>query len=209
MNKAASNALLKALEEPFGSVIFLLVSHSSGSLFSTIRSRCQKIDFSIPSVSSALSWLKSQPTADHDLELSLGLSENIPLRALALLVGTQLQKHQQLVDQFIQIHTHAISPLQVAKFAAEMPAAQVYEGLFLLLRDILRLQQASDLPIAHLPQRKTLAALADQVPPQRIFNFIDQLLEIKKQLDAKIHLNGLLMWEALFVAWLELRVSPR
>ncbi len=40
MNSAAANALLKNLEEPPPSTLFLLVSHRPGALLATIRSRC-------------------------------------------------------------------------------------------------------------------------------------------------------------------------
>jgi DNA polymerase-3 subunit delta' len=43
MNRNAANALLKTLEEPPARALFVLVSHSSGRLLPTIRSRCQSI----------------------------------------------------------------------------------------------------------------------------------------------------------------------
>jgi DNA polymerase-3 subunit delta' len=41
MRSAAANALLKNLEEPPSRTLFILISHSLGSLLPTIRSRCQ------------------------------------------------------------------------------------------------------------------------------------------------------------------------
>ncbi len=41
MNNAASNALLKSLEEPPARTLFVLIAHSLGRLLPTIRSRCQ------------------------------------------------------------------------------------------------------------------------------------------------------------------------
>ena len=43
MNKNASNALLKILEEPPLKTVLLLISHNSGVLLPTIRSRCAKL----------------------------------------------------------------------------------------------------------------------------------------------------------------------
>lgn len=45
MNRNAANALLKTLEEPPARAMFILISHSSGRLLPTIRSRCQSIQF--------------------------------------------------------------------------------------------------------------------------------------------------------------------
>ena len=45
LNKEASNALLKMLEEPPANTLFFLVSHAPGRLLATIRSRCRRLDF--------------------------------------------------------------------------------------------------------------------------------------------------------------------
>lgn len=45
LERAASNALLKNLEEPPAGTIFLLISHSPGRLLPTIRSRCRRLRF--------------------------------------------------------------------------------------------------------------------------------------------------------------------
>ena len=44
MNRSAANALLKYLEEPPASCLFLLVSHAPAGLLPTIRSRCRTLD---------------------------------------------------------------------------------------------------------------------------------------------------------------------
>jgi DNA polymerase-3 subunit delta' len=45
LNISSSNALLKILEEPPKNGIIFLISHSSGKLLSTIRSRCRRLNF--------------------------------------------------------------------------------------------------------------------------------------------------------------------
>lgn len=47
MNKSASNALLKILEEPPSKTLLLLISHNPGTLLPTIRSRCAKLPLRI------------------------------------------------------------------------------------------------------------------------------------------------------------------
>ncbi|HEY5338620.1 MAG TPA: DNA polymerase III subunit delta', partial [Rhizomicrobium sp.] len=44
MNDAAANALLKALEEPPGRAMLMLLTNAPGRLLPTIRSRCQRLD---------------------------------------------------------------------------------------------------------------------------------------------------------------------
>jgi len=43
MNKSAANALLKILEEPPARTLLLLISHNTGNLLPTIRSRCTRL----------------------------------------------------------------------------------------------------------------------------------------------------------------------
>jgi DNA polymerase III subunit delta' len=45
LNREASNALLKMLEEPPANTLFFLVSHAPGRLLPTIRSRCRRLEF--------------------------------------------------------------------------------------------------------------------------------------------------------------------
>ena len=46
LNRSASNCLLKALEEPPAKTLILLVCHAWGQVLPTLRSRCQRLDFS-------------------------------------------------------------------------------------------------------------------------------------------------------------------
>ena len=63
LNKHGANALLKILEEPPASSLFLLISHSPGRLLATIRSRCQKLSLrplSTEEVSKAVQEIASE-----------------------------------------------------------------------------------------------------------------------------------------------------
>ncbi len=60
MERGAANALLKSLEEPPASTIFLLVSHQPGRLLPTIRSRCRTLMFAPLSNAAMTSVLADQ-----------------------------------------------------------------------------------------------------------------------------------------------------
>jgi len=64
MNAAAANALLKTLEEPTASTLLVLVADEPARLPATIRSRCQRIDFAVPSREVSLDWLRAEGVAD-------------------------------------------------------------------------------------------------------------------------------------------------
>lgn len=64
MNANASNALLKALEEPPSGAMFILVSHRPARLLPTIRSRCVAVPVPVPSRDVANRWLSTQKLSD-------------------------------------------------------------------------------------------------------------------------------------------------
>ncbi|TEU31202.1 DNA polymerase III subunit delta', partial [Burkholderia cepacia] len=64
LNVAASNALLKTLEEPPSGVVFLLVSARIDRLLPTIISRCRQWPMTVPAPDAAAAWLAA-PGVEH------------------------------------------------------------------------------------------------------------------------------------------------
>lgn len=80
MNVITQNALLKSLEEPAPSTLFVLVTSRLSRLLPTIRSRCQIMSIMPPSAVDCLKWL-----TDHgldDAESALAVAGGAPLAAL-------------------------------------------------------------------------------------------------------------------------------
>ena len=97
MNRNASNALLKTLEEPPGDSILLLVSDDPGKLPATIRSRCQGLHVRLPERSTAVDWIQTQGSyGRQDAEESLMASAGSPLRAIKILQDGGLEHYREL-----------------------------------------------------------------------------------------------------------------
>lgn len=65
LEKSASNALLKSLEEPPTGTFFLLIAHRPAKLLPTIRSRCRVLRFAALGEGELTRWLAAQaPDAD-------------------------------------------------------------------------------------------------------------------------------------------------
>jgi DNA polymerase-3 subunit delta' len=60
VNHISANALLKTLEEPAGSLRFILSCSAVDALLPTIRSRCQAVRLPLPPRDAALAWLAGQ-----------------------------------------------------------------------------------------------------------------------------------------------------
>ena len=87
MNANASNALLKNLEEPPSRTLFILVTHTSGRVLPTIRSRCQHISFSALSVADlamAVGQAGGNPVPEGEMQKLAALAEGSVRRALLL-----------------------------------------------------------------------------------------------------------------------------
>jgi DNA polymerase-3 subunit delta' len=82
MNINTSNALLKTLEEPTPATLIGLVADQPARLPATIRSRCQRIDFRIPSLGQAQSWLKQHGVDAKSAAAALDASGGNPGLAL-------------------------------------------------------------------------------------------------------------------------------
>ena len=80
MNPNAANALLKGLEEPPPSAVFVLVSHRPARLLPTVRSRCIPVPVGVPAPDAARAWLAGQGA--KDAERWLAYAGGAPLRAL-------------------------------------------------------------------------------------------------------------------------------
>lgn len=81
MNTAASNALLKTLEEPPERTLLLLVTDQPARLLPTVLSRCHAVRHPLPERARALEWLAGQGVDQPGL--CLDLAGGAPLAALA------------------------------------------------------------------------------------------------------------------------------
>ena len=75
LNTAASNALLKTLEEPQPGRYPWLIAADPTRLSATIRSRCQKLEFRLPPREEALAWLRASghsKSAEEALDAARG-----------------------------------------------------------------------------------------------------------------------------------------
>ena len=82
MNRSTANSLLKSLEEPIASTLFLLVTSEPIRLLPTIRSRCQAIPVAQPARDRAEAWLAQAGVRDASHWLSL--AGGSPLLAVSL-----------------------------------------------------------------------------------------------------------------------------
>ena len=156
INHAASNALLKTLEEPVAGRYLWLISAHPARLSATIRSRCQKLEFRLPPEGESLSWLRAR-----------GHSESVACEALEAARG-----HPGLADEWLEGNGFAVRREVAADLAklsrGELAVADAAQRWASDGDLELRLRHAADLALADAgrltdPGRtRSLAAWFDQ-----------------------------------------------
>jgi len=125
MNPAAANALLKTLEEPAARTLLILVADAPWRLPQTIRSRCQRVDFELPSTAQALAWLQAQGV--DDAVLALQAASGNPGLALAWSRDGALARRREARDDLAALASGRAEPLSVVKrWLADEPAQRLW-----------------------------------------------------------------------------------
>ncbi len=102
LNEQAQNALLKILEEPPSSVIFILVCENKSAFLNTITSRCVAFHLTTPSKEEAAEYILGVTKADtEEINDSLAKTGNNIGKALTLLKGKNDNKLENAASLFL------------------------------------------------------------------------------------------------------------
>ena len=115
MNHAASNALLKTLEEPTPGTIIVLVANTPSRLSATIRSRCQRIEFRVPETKAALQWLAARGVSGKPAADALHASDGNPGLALDWAQGEALKLRGEVAKDLRELNAGLCAAFDVAQ----------------------------------------------------------------------------------------------
>lgn len=107
LNQFASNALLKTIEEPYSSTIFILITHSLNRLLPTIQSRCIKINFSPLNKEELKDVLLRRGYESEKIEEIIELTDGSVLQAINLLDEDVLNDITTIKDFLSHIKTRS------------------------------------------------------------------------------------------------------
>ncbi|WP_336279274.1 DNA polymerase III subunit delta' [Bartonella sp. CB175] len=138
MNVNAANAILKTLEEPPAKTLFIIITHSSGKLLPTIRSRCQQIslrplhDKEMKQVIRHV-FSNQVVTDEETIDIIIQRSKGIPRKAALLIYhdGLEIIKNidafleqpvcnPAMVHAFAQTHSSLSAGIQFQQFCDEI-----------------------------------------------------------------------------------------
>lgn len=206
MNVSAANSLLKTLEEPTPDTVQLLVTSAPHRLPATIRSRCQRVEFSPPQEDAALAWLREQSGAAAP-ELSLHLAGGAPLTALALAEPSVAQARARCVAQFVAIAEGRENPVKAAEEWLAADWVRLLDWIGCWLSDIVRLRADRRGRTLHNPdQVANFQRLAARVDSKVLFGLVDQVLQTRRATGS--NLNHQLVLESLLTRWATALTKP-
>lgn len=186
LTTAASNALLKTLEEPTRDTYLLLLSHQPGRIVSTIRSRCQILPLAPPKVDAMRKWLAP---LDADLG-SVDLSGRTPLHIAKLHSTKQILNINDLEKQFNLLYEKRTEPLKLADEWLKLDLELVLEWLAMRVKRAIRSRMAirRSKPVANVRNgslQKELPALT----LRRLFAQFDAVERLSEQIGTGINME--------------------
>ncbi|MBC7656815.1 MAG: DNA polymerase III subunit delta' [Frankiaceae bacterium] len=196
MNASSGNALLKTLEEPAPNRFLLLVTSRPGRLPATIRSRCQRLEFRLPSPDEALQHLASQGLSGSEALAALSAARGNPGLAAVWLRDGAVQLRGEVIENLNAVGSGKTGPVEMAqRWLADENAE-------------LRLRFAAELALeaAASPFQRPLAGRSVLTAPANfstISTWFDSINRTREQLRAPLRndlvLAGLLReWRTMF-----------
>ncbi|WP_340608708.1 DNA polymerase III subunit delta' [Xenorhabdus bharatensis] len=202
LTDAASNALLKTLEEPPGNTYFLLRCQHPASLLATLRSRCFYYHLPAPDTQTGLHWLqKKLPTIpSQDIQTALKLSQGAPLAAKQLL---QTEKWQQR-NVFCQAITQALHKYDTLSLLPLLNRDDVQQSLYWLislLSDAVKWRQKAQNYCINQDQQMLIHHLASSQSVEKLLNTVDDWIRCRHQLISVAGINRELLLTEQLLNW--------
>ncbi len=205
MNAAASNALLKTLEEPPSTSYIFLVTSRPEKLLQTIRSRCQILRFApVPADEIAEFLIRSKQMSRDDAELIARLSAGSVGRAQTFDLVRFREQRSAMLAVIEQIRGRGRPDFASLMLSAEVLADAKFKDEFLerldslqtLVRDIWTISLGASV-IVNADIRPALNNIAAGFDAQRLADWIREI-EILRERQI-LNLNRKISADALFV----------
>ena len=190
LNLAASNALLKSLEEPPAGVLFLLVSDRPALLLATVRSRCQTVAVQLHDASAG-AWLKEQGI--DDAELRLALAGGAPLQAVAIANDPMWARRRGFLGA---LASRASEPIGIAESFRDLSPALVLSWLQRWTYDLVIMKFCARVRY-HIDLQSEIESAAADLDPVRVTRLHRALLAFQRHvnhpLNARLFLEQMLI----------------
>lgn len=182
MNMNASNAILKALEEPPDATFFILTTNTSKTLMPTILSRCQRLVLPQPTPQQVRDWLYHEANVDVS---AIMWFTTTPFHLLAVAESPSFTMLRDLPSAMV---AWLQGQKRVDELVALMPKDHVYDFVDALSALIAYAVSFSATGRCDPEIEAAVKALLVRYDLYRLMTFAQRLVTLRTQLD-KTHLN--------------------
>ncbi len=205
MNDAASNALLKTLEEPTAASHIFLISSRPDALLPTIRSRCQMLRFAPIETREIENYLsKNKNFISEDAALLARLSSG----SLGHALETDLEKFRASRDAMLKILESILikeNRAELLRIGEEMNDAKNKDSfetkldiLQTLIHDLWTMRAAADAKIlVNVDLANDLKRLAERAESKKLSAWLSEIETLREQF--AVNLNRKIAIDALFM----------
>ena len=198
LNRSASNSLLKTLEEPPGSVVFLLLSARPAMLPATIRSRCSGIRFQAPPRDQGARWLQDLGFADvDDVEAALRWNGDAPLAAQQSLTSGEVMRCQELVRSIAAVVDGSADPVQAAANWRADGLQRIVSWQLRVAMQAMRIKALDGIAEDSI----AMQAISSKLDLRQLDGICEELLELQSVLERQLNPSDQLALEGLAVTW--------
>ena len=214
LNNSAANALLKTLEEPTGATFLFLITDLPGALSATIRSRCQRLQFSIPSTEKSSQWLLEQLSENSDKAALASTFANKPLLAFTQDsksgiegYGAMIQVLSSLLNSSTELRPGVV---QASKIGELLSIGYLIEVSTILIKGLLTEAEplSASVEINALNSRLRSTGIECRSLSVILLNYQQELVKGRHQLMSGSNPNPQLIIESLLWQWTKLFVTP-
>jgi DNA polymerase-3 subunit delta' len=201
MNSNSANALLKSLEEPSDSLLFILVTNKPQQLLPTILSRCLSFTVPMPPRKQAISWLEEQGIAEAATKLAqTGFAPVAALTCESDAAATEERKllllafreSQQFDSLALAEQLQRVAPVQIIQFLQQWCYDLVSCKLTMNVR-------------YHPEHIETIRKISGNIALIDLLRYQGELQTAKRE--AFHPLNPRLLFESLFLNYRQLAMS--
>jgi len=177
MTLAASNSLLKTLEEPSDNTTLILLVDQASAMPATIRSRCQQISINNIDMNLVKKWLAEQGC--ETAEQYLSVANNMPLVALEMWQEKALIVRDELFESFSKLFIANASPIEFGSKCVSMKVLPVTNWLASWLSDLIKIKQGADKEyLSNIDLYSSLKILAERLELKSLYALSDQLKQL-------------------------------
>jgi DNA polymerase-3 subunit delta' len=208
MNRSATNAFLKCLEEPTERTVILLVTDKPVQIPATIMSRCQKLAVARPDKETVVAWLRQQKSGllQDDAVTLHGLTQGSPLLALDYANDGTLTLRNECFKAWVEVAKQRRHPVIIAEDWCKLPDSPLLFWITSWIIDMIKCHYPIKADWLYNPDLKEqLQELSQPLELKALYTLYDLMLLSRQRLNTQI--NKQTLFEEILINWFELNPS--